>query len=89
MKPLKLGKSMIEIPIDSGKTLYNNCAVCENRWQVIGDDSHLTWDDITLDETDKENLKEYGQLFSTCEDCSESGECESYSVGAEPIGGNE
>jgi hypothetical protein len=62
------------------KTIYNQCISCNERWQVIGRQSHLTWDDITLDQTDKNNLSKHKQLFSICEECSQSGECESVEV---------
>lgn len=59
------------------KTIYNECTSCGEKWQVIGSQSHLTWDDIHLDDTDKANLSKHNQLFSICEECSTSGECES------------
>lgn len=59
------------------KTIYNKCVCCKASWQVIGPKSHLTMEDITLDTIDQENLAKHGKLFSVCEDCSETGECES------------
>ncbi len=51
--------------------MKNTCVKCGDTWGVT-----LRYV-VALDETDRENLIKHGQLYSICEDCSESGMCES------------
>lgn len=62
------------------KTLYNECVCCKAKWQVVGDQSNLGWEELKLDNIDHANLSKHGKLFSLCEECSETGECESVEV---------
>lgn len=62
------------------KTLYNECVCCKAKWQVVGPQSHMDWEDITLDQIDLDNIKKHGRLYSICGDCSETGNCEPMEV---------
>lgn len=47
--------------------MRNTCVQCNDNWNV-----NLRY--AKLDQIDNENISNFGQLFSLCEDCNE-GEC--------------
>jgi hypothetical protein len=51
--------------------LMNECVICGDRWNIL---EHLGMEELNLDAQDKENVRLYGQLFCTCEDCGHNNE---------------
>lgn len=49
-----------------GNTLYNTCLECEESWNIF---EWMGADDLSLDDTDYENLRNHGQLYCVCSDC--------------------
>lgn len=56
------------------RRIKNACVNCKDEWVV-----NINLNHTKLDDTDKTNISNHGQLFSICEDCND-GECESVLV---------